>query len=273
MKKYCDIKQKLLDIAKTEETIRAVIIIGSSVRTNILEDEYSDLDLVIVTDYVDEWLYGEKPEQLGKMKISCVEPVLGGGKKRRISFDGYLDVDMVLFSTEQFLDVIENGIASMVMGRGYQVWYDVMDCTALLSRSIVKEIQPAEFSEEEFCNMVNDFFFHTIWAEKKILRGELWSAKMCVDAYLKNCLLRIIEMYSHEKLGTDVWHNGRFLDNWAEEGIKEELRHCFAHYEKSDIEAALVSTRTLFAGLARETAKRKGYKYPFEAEKYAKNFV
>lgn len=66
---------------------------------------------------------------------------------------------MVLFSTEQFLDVIENGIASMVMGRGYQVWYDVMDCTALLSRSIVKEIQPAEFSEEEFCNMVNDFFF------------------------------------------------------------------------------------------------------------------
>lgn len=60
---------------------------------------------------------------------------------------------------------------------------------------------------------------------------------------------------------------------WAEEGIKEELRHCFAHYEKSDIEAALVSTRTLFAGLARETAKRKGYKYPLEAEKYAKNFV
>lgn len=36
-------------MAKTEETIRAVIVIGSSVRTNILEDEYSDLDLVIVT--------------------------------------------------------------------------------------------------------------------------------------------------------------------------------------------------------------------------------
>lgn len=49
MKKYCEIKQKLLDMAKTEETIRAVIVIGSSVRTNILEDEYSDLDLVIVT--------------------------------------------------------------------------------------------------------------------------------------------------------------------------------------------------------------------------------
>ena len=49
MKKYCVIKQKLLDMAKTEETIRAVIVIGSSVRTNILEDEYSDLDLVIVT--------------------------------------------------------------------------------------------------------------------------------------------------------------------------------------------------------------------------------
>ena len=171
MKKYCEIKQKLLDMAKTEETIRAVIVIGSSVRTNILEDEYSDLDLVIVTDYVDEWLYGEKPEQLGKMKISCVEPVLGGGKKRRISFDGYLDVDMVLFSTEQFLDVIENGIASMVMGRGYQVWYDVMDCTALLSRSIVKEIQPAEFSEEEFCNMVNDFFFHSVYL-------------LCFDVYI-----------------------------------------------------------------------------------------
>ena len=48
-------------------------------------------------------------------------------------------------------------------------------------------------------NMINDFFFHTIWASKKILRGELWTAKMCIDAYLKKYLLKITEMYSLSK--------------------------------------------------------------------------
>ncbi|MGN0436427.1 MAG: aminoglycoside 6-adenylyltransferase [Wujia sp.] len=67
----------------------------------------------------------------------------------------------------------------------------------------------------------------------------------------------------------DVWHDGRFLDKWAEERILIELKKCFAHYDRDDIIQALFATGELFAGLARETADMKGYIYPIEAEQYA----
>ena len=68
---------------------------------------------------------------------------------------------------------------------------------------------------------------------------------MCVDAYLKNYLLKIIKMYSESKNHVDVWHDGRFLDRWAEKEV-------------------------LFSRLASQTATMKGYKYPKEAGDYAK---
>lgn len=136
--------------------------------------------------------------------------------------------------------------------------------------NISHELRPTDLSEPEFNNMVNDFFFHTVWASKKILRGELWTAKMCIDAYLKNYLLKMIEMYSVSKYQVDVWHDGRFLDRWAEREILSDLEKCFARYDRKDMVSALAATLNLFCRLAGQTAEMKGYKYPKEAENYTK---
>jgi len=105
------------------------------------------------------------------------------------------------------------------------------------------------------------------------LYGELWSAEMSIDAYLKNHLRRIIEIYSYEKKHCDVWHDGRFLDKWADDEIKEKLKGCFAHYDGEDMKKALVCTEKLFAELARKAAGMKGYTYPNAAEEYAEQFL
>lgn len=204
MDRYISIKSKLLDYAKKDEEIKAVVMIGSSTRDMVKADEYSDMDVVIVTDNTKNWLYGDYPQKLGNVKISFVEPTLGGGKERRVLYDGSLDVDMIIFTPIQFETAVKEGVASWVMNRGYVVMYDSVGYTALLERNVSHDIIYAELSETEFDNMVNDFFFRTVWAAKKILRGELWTAKMCVDSYLKNYLRRLIEMYSVLKYHVDV---------------------------------------------------------------------
>ena len=92
---------------------------------------------------------------------------------------------------------------------------------------------------------------------------------MSVDAYLKNQLLKMIELYCHIINGTDVWHDGRFIDRWADEFILLELKRCFAHYDTENVKAALVHTHHLFAKLARAVADKLGYKYPDQAEECA----
>ncbi len=86
--KYHEIKRRLLLLAESHEEIKAVVAIGSSTRSDVPADEYSDLDLIIATDDTDSWLYGNLPAELGDVKISFVESTLGGGMERRILYCG-----------------------------------------------------------------------------------------------------------------------------------------------------------------------------------------
>jgi len=91
---------------------------------------------------------------------------------------------------------------------------------------------------------------------------------MCIDSYLKKYLLRAMEMYTVSVHKADVWHNGRFLEKWADEDIVHKLRSCFAHYNKEDITSALISTYELFSKLAKKVADYCNYPYPDEADTY-----
>lgn len=271
--KYHEIKHRLLLLAENHAEIKTVAAIDSSTRSCVPADEYSDLDLIIATDDTDSWLYGNLPAELGDVKISFVEPTLGGGMERRVLYGGWLDVDMIVFTTDQFLNAVNDGTANWVMNRGYCVLHDRIGAAELLTQKIALEIHKPDFSESEFQNLVNNFYFHTVWAAKKLLRAELWSAKMCLDSYLKNLLLKMLEVYAATKYHTDVWHDGRFLDRWADEETRMELKNCFAHYDKTDMKNALKSTHRLFAKIAKETASLKNFAYPSEAEKFSNEFL
>lgn len=271
--KYHEIKRRLLLLAEKRTEIKAVVAIGSSTRSDVPADEYSDLDLIIATDDTAAWLYGNLPAELGDVKISFVEPTLGGGMERRVLYDGWLDVDMIVFTSEQFLNAVNDGTANWVMNRGYAVLHDRIGAAKLLKQKITLEILKPDFSEGEFQNLANNFYFHTVWAAKKLLRGELWSAKMCLDSYLKNLLLKVLEVHATTKNHADVWHGGRFLDRWADEETCAELKNCFAHYDKTDMKNALKSTHRLFARIATETAALKNFAYSSEAEKFSNEFL
>ena len=273
MDKYCDIKTKILEYSNKDEEIKAIVAIGSSTRKEIKADEYSDLDLFVVTTNQEKWFSGEYPELLGNVSISFIEPTLGGGRERRCIYDDDRDVDWIILTPEQFVAAIKEGVAEWVMNRGYDVLYDSMNFTEMLKTHIKPGCSKPDMDEAEFLNVVNDFFFHNIWSYKKLKRGELWSAKICVDSYMKNHLLRMIEVYRYKTAGVDVWHAGRFIEKWAGEEILAELKNCFAHYEKEDVKRALLATSRLFERVSRELAKAKGFSYPEKACKCAKAYL
>jgi aminoglycoside 6-adenylyltransferase len=207
------------------------------------------------------------------VSISFIEDTIGGGKERRCIYDEDKDVDMIVLTPEQFEAAIKEGVAQWVMNRGYEVLYDSMDFTSLLEKYITHSVTSPFMTEDEFSNMVNDFYFHNIWASKKLKRGELWSAKTCVDSYLKNYLLRMLELYRYKTAGVDVWHAGRFLEKWAGEEILDELKRCFAHYDEEDVMKALIATCHLFEKVTRELADTEGFTYPEKACECAKAYL
>ncbi|MBQ3842875.1 MAG: aminoglycoside 6-adenylyltransferase [Ruminiclostridium sp.] len=271
--RYAEIKRKIIGYAGQDAAIEAVVAIGSSTRSDIPADEYSDLDLIIATSEPEKWYSGEYPALFGNIRISFIEPTLGGGKERRSIYDEDKDVDMIIFTPVQFETAINDGTAGWVMNRGYSILYDSGRFSEMIEKNIKPVVTRPEMTEEEFVNIVNDFFFHNIWAYKKLRRGELWSAKMCIDAYLKERLLKMIEQYEIVSGSTDVWHDGRFIDRWADRSIVGELVSCFAHYDTGDCRKALTATHRLFARLASFVAEKRGYSYPVTAQECAAAYL
>lgn len=271
--RYADIKNKLCELADKDEDIRAVIAIGSYTRKDSPADHFSDLDLIIVTTVPESWYSGEYPAKLGEVGISFIEPTLGGGAERRCIYGADRDVDMIIFTPEQFGKALTDGVAEWVMDRGYELLCDKEDYTIWIPRYVSTKVSREVMSADEFVNLVNDFYFHNIWAYKKLKRGEMWSAVMCINGYLKERLLKIIEQYHMCIYNCDVWHDGRFLDRWADPYVVEDLEECFARYYYPDCVSALEATHLLFARLTRELAEKLGYPYPKGAEKCAAGYI
>lgn len=272
MDKYLDIKNTLIKYANSDIEIQSIIAIGSTTRQEVKADEYSDLDLIIVTNDTQKWFSYEYPQLLGNMKIVFQEPTLGNGREVRAIYDEEKDVDMIVFTLDQFYQAIIDGVASWVMNRGYEILFDRYNFKPLLDKYISSHSYSI-LDEKEYTNVVNDFYFHCIWAYKKLRRNEIWSSKMCVDAYLKNHVLKVMEMYSYQTKHVDVWHDGRFLDSWLDINMHEQLEQCFAHYDKDEIYKALLNTFELFSTISEEIAVMNHYSFPYQAKECAKNYI
>jgi len=252
------------------EGVRAALVVGSQAREDFTADEYSDLDIVMFVDEPeyfissDHWL-----DELGKYHVAFVENTMDGAKEKRVIFDGMLDVDIVIQPCS-LLDAVSNVEAAIVLLRGYDVLVDKIGLSERLEPLSGLNTSYELPTEEEFINIVNDFWYHTVWTSKKLSRGELWTSKNCMDSYMKWKLLALIEYHAKATHGKeyDTWYSGRFIEQWADKRIVDELSHCFALYDADSIRKALLSTMSLFRNVALEVAGKLGYRYPVSVDEY-----
>lgn len=265
--------QAIIRYAETCDQVRALVLIGSQARERMPADAYSDIDLIMaVSDAApfirsDDWL-----SDIGGVHISFTERTVDGQMEKRVLFDGAQDVDFVMMGEAAALRALRQGEAAGILSRGYRVLVDK------LHLELPPPGQPPAFApadEAAFGSTVRDFWFHTVWTAKKLLRGEVWAAKFCADGYLKQKLLWMIEQREHavRRAGAETWYAGRFVDFWAGDDILSELKHSFARYDRADIAAALLHTMKLFRRLAIEAAQARGFAYSAHADDYASAWV
>jgi aminoglycoside 6-adenylyltransferase len=277
---YEQLVERFIRWAQAEDNIRAAFVVGSRARRDHPADEWSDLDVIILADdpapYVSttDWLC-----HIGHPWLTFVESTPEGDAfEQRVLFEGGLDVDFVPSSVHQFRKMLDEGLpptdADMVR-RGIRVLVDKDGLSERLAEIDVEPVKPALAGEPEYLNLVSDFWYHTVWTAKKLLRGELWTAKSCCDVYLKHLLLRMLEWHARAVHGpdTDTWMRGRFLEEWADPRALEALPAVYAHYEEEDVWRALDATMSLFRWLAIETGELLGHGYPSNGDDRATELV
>ena len=277
---YEQLIERFIQWAQTEDNIRAAVVIGSRARLDHPADEWSDLDVLIFASNPEPyWATANWLHHVGNPWLTFVEPTPdGGGFERRALFEGGLDVDFVPGPVADLQAMLDQGfppdIADMIH-RGVRF---LVDKDGFSERLQSIKIDPPPYSppaESEFLNLVNDFWYHTVWTGKHLRRGELWWAKSCCDGYLKHLLRQMMEWHTRVSKGEgiDTWMRGRFLEEWADARAVESLPVVFAHYDEEDVWRALMATMELFRWLAVETADLLGYSYPSFGEERTTEFV
>jgi creatinine amidohydrolase len=101
-----------------------------------------------------------------------------------------------------------------------------------------------------------------------VRRGDRWRAASECNGELKECLLALLEWHAHATRGLDhdTWHDGRFMEEWADPRALEALPATFARYDDDSLRQALFTTLDLCRWLAQEVAGLLGYAYPALAE-------
>ena len=248
----------IADWAREREDVRAVLVVGSQARTDTPADRWSDLDAVLFVDeparLVDEesWV-GE----FGTPVLTFLEPTaIGEQVERRVLYEHGEDVDFPLVDAAKWRDLLPT--ATGVLGRGYRVLYDELGLEDELRR-LEPPAGPAPPDAAAFRQLASDFWYHALWTAKKLRRGEVFTAIECLDGYLKGRLVTLLEWHARAVDPTvDTWHDGRYLERWADPGALSALERAYAHYDLRDVARALWETIDLFQGLEEETARRLG---------------
>jgi aminoglycoside 6-adenylyltransferase len=266
MNSYDIIINKLVEWATRHEDIRALVLIGSRARSSDPADKWSDLDVLVIAQDIS--VYVQTADWIcafGTPLLTFTETAFDGSVERRVLYEGFMDVDFALSDPDGFRRELALDAVRAIFRRGYRVLLDKDGWQDLIQEQCGAP-QDHALSRDEIANEIHDYWYHCIWLTKKVQRGELWTAVRCLNGYMQAKLLRMIEISSRLAGGdgVDTWHNGRFLEKWADPAIIERLQGCFADYDLSALKRALGQHMDLYHDLAWGVAAKLDIPYPHE---------
>src|SRR5207247_8039247 len=109
------------------------------------------------------------------------QTAVGDERERRVLFDTGEDVDLpvIALSAIDRLDVV-----APLLARGYRVIVDKIGLEEHLERLVSGFVAPGPPTQRELMELASDFWYHALWAAKKLRRGEVFTAKGCLDGYM-----------------------------------------------------------------------------------------
>jgi aminoglycoside 6-adenylyltransferase len=270
--------ERVVDHARTDPGIHALVLLGSRARERHPADEWSDTDLLVIHDDPDLFLADAGwPARLGPVAITFLEQTGHGRRERRVLFADGTDLDLVPVSVAEVRRGPDGMAGLEVLGRGFRVMFDRDGILSDLSEWVAGRPRDDDWPPQlvDFENLVSDFWYHALWTARKLRRGERWVALDCLDGYMKARLLTVLEWQARSRDGgaADAWFGGRFLERWADSEVVAALGDAFARYDTADIVRGLLATMDLFRRQATDLAIRLELPYPARADKVATQLV
>ncbi len=238
--------------------VHAVVLVGSRARSEVPADAWSDFDFVVVVGddapflRSDEWV-----AELGPVLLSFVEDAAAGGvRERRVLFADGVDADFTFIPLTRLDAVLASPDVARVFARGFRV---------LAGEAVLGELPTtAPPVGDDFAELVQEFWHRAIWTARKLRRGEVHVAAHGCNCGLRVLLRRALELEARAE-DRDVWHQGRFFEQWAHPVRRAEMARTVASDDPASTARAIRSACALFSDVCSVLEVRRGATVPIDS--------
>lgn len=265
MRSETEIKNLILDFAKQDDRIRAVLLNGSRANPNIKPDRLQDFDIVFIVDNVESFtidhswtnIFGEKiifqlPDQMTfgvedsyQKNISFTYLMLFEDRNR---------IDLTLFPKQKLKPDFK--VDSLTI-----LWLDKDNLFTNLPASGNKDYLIQKPTEKYFLDTCNEFWWTSTYVAKGLLRNEIIYAKEILETVVRPMFLKILEwkVGIENDFAVSFGKAGKFLKIYLPDNFYKKILLTYSNFETEENWTALFLMVEIFQETSNFIAEKLGF--------------
>ena len=261
MRSEAEIKALLIDFARHDERIRAVLLNGSRANATIPKDEYQDFDVVYIVKAVEDFTKNHQwINAFGNTIITQLPDQMVIGETSQDSF-GYL----MLFRDGNRIDLTLYPMSQVQPN----YWPDSLTVCWLDKDAIFTSLpQPSDTdyqikvpTSNEFTDTCNEFWWVSTYVVKGLARQQIPYAKEMMETVVRPQFMKMISwtIGTQNNFSVPFGKSGQFIGTFLGEPFYKQVLTTYANATIAENWQALIGMTELFTLLSKEVATQLGF--------------
>lgn len=268
MRREKEMYDLILNTARSDERVRAVILDGSRANPDAPRDPFQDYDVMyLVTDVESyklnpQWIdvFGERmilqlPDDMGS-----APPEARDGYAYLMQFADGNRIDLTLYPVSKVNNIPRDSVRKVLLDKD-----GIVDENNLTDE---KAYLPHPPTAKEFADTCNEFWWVCPYCAKGLWRQELPYAHHMLDEYIRGQLEKMLAWYTGMQSGfsRSAGKFSKYLQKNLPAGMWEQYLHTYAGSDYDEVWKALFAMCSLFHKAALPIAERYEFTYPMDDE-------
>jgi aminoglycoside 6-adenylyltransferase len=255
----------IINTARNDERVRAVIMNGSKVNPNAPKDFFQDYDVVYIVTEKESFLVDPGwIKVFGELMILQLPDEMSDPPPEGKDIYGYL---------MQFADGNRIDLSLLLVSKLDKLGEDSLTLTLLDKDGILPQFPPPNDSgylpkpptAKAFFDCTNEFWWVSPYVAKGLWRHEIVYAKHMLDLYVREQLMKMLDWYVGMR--TDFQKSpgkmGKYLEKYLESELWEHLMQTYLDADYEHTWQALITMGELYRKIAIPVAQHFGFDYPY----------
>lgn len=255
----------IINTAKEDERIRAVIMNGSRVNPNVKKDCFQDYDIMYVVNDIQSFIsnhnwihrFGEIMIVQMPEEMSLIPADEDGKFPYLMQFMDGNRIDLTLVPVELIKKFVGKDSLSKLL-------LDKDNCLEEFRPASDKDYLVKKPTEKEFLDCCNEFWWCSTNVGKGLWREELTYAKGMLEVPMRDMLVVMLEWHigMKTKFTANAGKFGKYFEQYVEKDVWEQFKRTFSNAEYENIWDSFFIMGNLFRKVANEIANTYEYQYP-----------